>query len=213
VSTLRAIHTKFMVPTVLEFIGLLEGKSLSLDDILALRRQLHAPFRLHPLGFISCILLSDGPKKIRLHYWPLSGGEQQSPGCQIHDHLFEFKSWVFAGQVQNIEYTISDSGKQLAEYRTMYDGDHSILLKTGRTTRLVESRRSTYGPGSTYILSAGVLHETIRLGAEAAFTVLAATDTKNVRPLVLGPLDGEARYLYKRELLDDSVAERLIAGA
>lgn len=210
---LQATHIDAMSSSISDFVELLDKGRLSLDQLLALRRQLKAPFRLHPLGFIACVLLSDGPKKIRLHYWPVAGAAQQSPECQIHDHLFEFKSWVFSGEVQNVEYDISDSGNEFSEYRTEYVGNQSILLKTDRTVRLTESRRSTYGAGSTYNLSAGVLHETIRLGAKPAFTVLAATDVTAARPLVLGPLDGEYRYVYQRELLAESIVEHLFAEA
>lgn len=188
---------------------------MTLQALLSLRRQLGAPFRLHPLGFIACTLLSEGPSKIRLHYWPVEGGSQQSRNCQIHDHLFNFKSWVFAGKVQNIEYSVCNcqSGCEMVEYRTEYVNDLSILSKTGRTLRLKESRRTTYQAGSTYSLSAGAFHETIRLGMSPAFTVLVAQEVSSAPPLVLGPSDGENRYVYRRELLEESVVERMLAGA
>jgi hypothetical protein len=185
---------------------------MRLPTLLALRRQVRAPFRLHPLGFIACTLISEGPKKVRLHYWPVTGGAQQSPHCQIHDHLFEFKSWVFTGAVQNIEYSVSDSGIELAEYRAEYVADLSVLSKTGNTLRLVETRRTIYRAGSRYQLPAGVLHETIRVGMEPAFTVLIANDVSTKLPLVLGPLGGQDRYLYRRQLLSESDAGRLITG-
>lgn len=202
-----------MSPSISETIAALDEGRTSLQKLLALRRQLKAPFRLHPLGFIACTLLSEGPRKVRLHYWPVTGGAQQSPDCQIHDHLFEFKSWVFAGTVQNIEYTISESGCELAEYRTDYMDDLSILSKTGRTLRLAEARRTTYCAGSTYNLAAGVLHETLRLGGEPAFTVLFANEVSAAPPLVLGPSDGKSQYVYRRERLEESVAERIFAWA
>lgn len=202
-----------MAPSISEITKALEEGRISLRTILSLRRQLRAPFRFHPLGFIACTLLTDGPKKVRLHYWPISGGTPQSPDCQIHDHLFEFKSWVFLGEVQNIEYSISDSGVELAEYQTEYVDDLSIISKTGRTLRLAEICRTTYQAGSTYSLSAGVLHETVRLGMKPAFTVLVANEVSAAPPLVLGPRNGENRYVYRRELLEESVAELIIAGA
>lgn len=204
-----------MAPSILDITQALEEGSISLQSLLLLRRKLRTPFRLHPLGFIACTLLSEGPKKVRLHYWPVADTSQQSPDCQIHDHLFEFKSWVFAGEVQNIEYSVSksQSGREMAEYRAEYVDDLSILERTGRTLRLAEACRSTYRAGSTYSLSAGVLHETVRLGAEPAFTVLVAHEVSAAPPLVLGPRDGENRYVYRRELLEESVIERIFAGA
>lgn len=200
-----------MSPTFSEIVDDLQKGRISLQKLLLLRRLLKAPFRLHPLGFIACTLLSEGPRKVRLHYWPADGGVQQSPDCQIHDHLFEFKSWVLAGEVRNIEYAISEFGREFAEYRTEYADDLSILLKTNKAVRLMETSRATYGAGATYGLAAGVLHETIRLGIEPAFTVLVANEVSAAQPLVLGPCDGESRYVYRRELLDESVIERILA--
>jgi hypothetical protein len=214
-STLQTIRIETMTPLIPEITQALEEGSISLQSLLLLRRQLKAPFRLHPLGFIACTLLSDGPRKIRLHYWPVAGASQQSSDCQIHDHLFEFKSWVFAGEVQNIEYSVShsQSGSEMAEYRTEYVDDLSILSKTGRTLRLQETCRTTYGTGSKYSLAAGVLHETIRLGMEPAFTVLVAHEVSAAPPLVLGRCDGENRYVYRREQLEESIVQRILAGA
>ena len=211
----QTIRIDAMAPSISEVTQALEQGSMSLQSLLLLRQQLKAPFRLHPLGFIACTLLSDGARKVRLHFWPVAGASQQSPDCQIHDHLFEFKSWVFAGEVQNIEYSVStsQSGCEMAEYRTEYADDLSILSKTGRTLKLTEMRRTTYGTGATYSLSAGVLHETIRLGAVPAFTVLVAREVSAAPPLVLGPRDGENRYVYRRELLEESAVDRILAGA
>jgi hypothetical protein len=101
----------------------------------------------------------------------------------------------------------------MAEYKTEYADDLSILLKTGRTLKLTETCRTTFAIGSTYSLSAGVLHETIRLGTKPAFTVLVAHEVSAAPPLVLGPRDGENRYVYRRELLKESAVERILAGA
>jgi hypothetical protein len=203
-----------MPVSIREVTQALEEGSISLQALLLLRRQLKAPFRLHPLGFIACTLLSDGPQKVRLHYWPVAGGSQQSPDCQIHNHLFNFRSWVLAGEVQNIEYSVSnsDAGREMAEYRTEYLHDQSILSKTGRTLRLTETRRTAYPAGSTYSLAAGVLHETVRLGLEPAVTILVADEVSTAPPLVFGPRDGENRYAYRRAVVDEAVVEGMLAG-
>ncbi|MDM5102466.1 hypothetical protein [Aeromonas salmonicida] len=192
---------------------LLEQKSVTLADLLKLRSKLNVPFRLHPLGFFACTLLTEGTRKLRLHYWPVAGATQQSPECQIHDHLFEFRSWVLTGAVENIEYIISSEGRELAVYQTEYSGNQSILSKMDFTLKLTEQKRKLYQAGSSYSMSAGVLHETVRLGSEPVFTVLVTNDVSTSAPVVLGPINGQQQYIYERDIVQESVVVAMLAEA
>jgi hypothetical protein len=182
-------------------------------DLLAMRQTLRAPFRLHPLGFIACTLLTEGALKLRLHYWPVHGGVQQSPDCQIHDHLFEFQSWVLSGAVENIEYKLSATGNEYSVYETEYRDGQSILTKTGQLVRLVERDRGVFKEGESYSVAAGTLHETGRVGGSPAFTVLVANDVSSTAPLVFGSKAGLDRYSYTRSVVEETVVERLLAAA
>jgi hypothetical protein len=190
----------------------LETGQLTATDLLSMRQELGAPFRLHPLGFIVCTLLTEGASKFRLHFWPVIGGVQQSPECQIHDHLFEFKSWVLAGAVENIEYVASAQGESFALYRTEYIGDRSQLTKTDNTLRLAEVERRTHFAGSSYVVPAGVLHETTRVGTRPALTVLVTTDVSSAAPLVAGPANGHESYVYERRVVDEAAIQEMLAG-
>ncbi|MFQ2322734.1 hypothetical protein [Aeromonas dhakensis] len=192
---------------------LLEQKNITLADLLKLRSKLNVPFRLHPLGFLACTLLTEGTRKLRLHYWPVAGATQQSPECQIHDHLFEFRSWVLTGAVENIEYIISSEGRELAVYQTEYSGNQSILSKMDFTLKLTEQKRKLYQAGSSYSMSAGVLHETVRLGSEPVFTVLVTNDVSTSAPVVLGPINGQQQYIYERDIVQESVVVAMLAEA
>lgn len=202
-----------MKPSLDQIERQLECGCFSLAEFLSLRRTLGAPFRQHPLGFLACRLLAEGPRNLRLHFWPLTGAEQQHPQCQIHDHLFEFRSWVLAGTLENVEYGVSPQGCEFAVYRTEYAGHCSSLVKTGETQHLAELGRYTLVPGMSYRVRAGVLHETIRVGATPAFTVLITTDVSTEAPLVLCPPDGPERYTYERHMVDEAVVDALIAEA
>jgi len=202
-----------MTPSIEQVERQLERGAFSLAELLSLRRALRAPFRQHPLGFLACRLLTEGPRNLRLHFWPLSGGAQQHPHCQIHDHLFEFKSWVLAGTLENVEYGLSSKGQEFAIYRAEYAGHRSSLVKTGGVQRLSELSRYTLEAGTSYSVQAGVLHETIRVGTAPAFTVLATNDVSAEAPLVLCPLDGPERYTYERHVVEESVVETLLAEA
>jgi hypothetical protein len=199
-----------MAPTIEQLQRQLAHGQLAISELLSLRCQLRVPFRLHPLGFLACTLLVEGARKFRLHYWPIASAVQQSPECQIHDHLFEFTSWVLAGSVENIEYGASSTGPEYAAYQTEYARDQSTLIKTTRTLRLVEISRRTFSAGSSYVVPAGVLHETVRIGPDPACTVLVTNDVSTSPPLVVGPVDGRERYVYQRAVVDEATLEAFL---
>jgi hypothetical protein len=191
----------------------LEHGDLGLPELLSLRRTLGAPFKLHPLGFVVSTLITEGARKLRLHFWPLAGAAQQSPAHQIHDHLFQLRSWVLAGAVENVEYAACPTGgKEFAVYTTTYSGDCSILKKTDATLRLTERRRCTYNAGKSYVIDVGVLHETVRIGYKPALTVLVTTDRSAAPPIVLGPLSGQSLYVYERRIFEEGAVEDMLAA-
>ena len=202
-----------MPHSIAQIESLLERGAVRLPELLSLRRELQAPFKLHPLGFMVCTLLIEDTRRLRLHYWPAAGGAQQSPECQIHDHLFEFRSWVLEGTVENIVYVPSPEGAEHAVYEAQYAGDRSILTKTAATLLLAVQYRSAYPAGSCYAVGASVLHETVRLGPTPAFTVLVTNDVSEASPLVLGPMNGQQTYVYHREIVPEAVVAELLAEA
>lgn len=189
----------------------LKEGNISLQELLSMRREARAPFRSHPLGFYACTLIDEGDRKIRLHFWPIDGGAPQSPDCQIHDHLFSFRSWVIYGSVENIEYTTSPEGQEFSVYRTEYSGYTSTLTKTNDVRNLSVQKRESFSAGSSYDVKAGTLHKTVRTGAQPAFTVLATRDVSTTLPIVLGPIDGLERYTYRREVIDDTLVEATLS--
>lgn len=188
----------------------LKEGNISLQELLSMRREARAPFRLHPLGFYACTLIDQGDRKIRLHFWPIDGGAPQSPDCQIHDHLFAFRSWVIYGSVENIEYTTSPEGQKFSVYRTEYSGHTSTLTKTNDVRILSVQKCESFSAGSSYEVKAGTLHKTVRTGAQPAFTVLATRDVSTKLPIVLGPINGLEEYTYRREAVDDMLVEAML---
>ncbi len=187
-----------------------EGR-ISLQDLLSIRHEVRAPFRLHPLGFYACTLIAEGTRKIRLHFWPTDEGAPQSQDFQIHDHLFAFRSWVLSGAVENVEYTTSPGGQKFSVYRTEYIEHASTLTKTSAARTLSVQRRYTYSAGSSYEVAAGTLHETIRIGTQPAITVLSTSDVSNSSPIVLGPTDGSDRYTFQRAEIDETLVEAMLS--
>jgi hypothetical protein len=156
------------------------------------------PFRHHPLGFLICTMFSDPPEHGRIHIWPALNASSEDVVCPIHDHVFEFTSWVLAGELQNIEYHVSATGRPHAMYHAEYTGNRSVLVRTSSIVNLEESSRVVHPTGSVYSVASGQLHETRLVGPGPAVSVLLTTDKNSGPPIVLGPLDGVHRYDYYR---------------
>lgn len=176
---------------------------LTLDEVLRFRTLNNLPFRAHPLGFMVCNLISDGPRKLRLHVWPEGPQATDDAACSIHDHLFNFESLVLAGKLVNIEYQRSSNGREFARYNAKYIGDVSVLERTSESMRVLESSRTTIGTGSFYSIEAGVLHETLRVDNSFVATLLVTFDVSNEPPVVLGPMDGADEYRFHRVVLPE----------
>lgn len=186
--------------TIGEFVELLDNGKLALDDVLKIRDLMNAPFKVHPLGFYSCILLHENNQKIRLHYWDsITNAEQQSSELMIHDHIFDFKSWIMLGALENIEYEESDEGERYYLYSTKYENDSSILKITDDSLKITYKNSIVYTQGMSYVMGANVLHKT-RSVAERTFTILHTQDTGNTSPRVLSNTNmSESEIIFQRK--------------
>lgn len=190
--------------TIGEFVELLDNGQLTLDSILKIRALINAPFKVHPLGFYSCTLLHENNQKIRLHYWDsITNGEQQSSELMIHDHIFNFKSWVMLGALENIEYEISDDGEKYYLYSTRYENNLSILKITDDSLKITHKNSSIYTHGMSYVMGANVLHKTRSL-TDRAFTILHTQDTGYTSPRVLSNTNtSESEIIFHRKDVDE----------
>lgn len=189
----------------------LDRREISSTSLFSLVEREDAQFRWHPLGFIVCTLMVDGPWKARLHCWPSGQARPQGEECEIHDHVFDFSSWVLTGEVENIEYEVDPSGAPYAIYSTEYIGELSILRKTTQTIHLAVRSSSMHRAGSKYEVRAGQLHETRRIGTAPAVTVLITHDVSTQTPTVVGPLAGAAKYEYVRSRVSETDLRRVLA--
>lgn len=198
--------------TINGFIDLLEKQMLSLKDILDIRTSLKRPFKKHPLGFYSCTLLEEDSYKIRLHYWDkLINEDMQSSELTIHDHIFNFKSWVMLGSIENIQYQEDDNGQIYNVYSGVYQENYSILKKTSKVLKIKKQSTNIFKNGESYTMSAGVLHET-KLLDNLTFTVLYTEDTNLKNPLVLGSTSLEnTQYIYERSEINEVEIKNLLS--
>ena len=155
----------------------------------------------HPLGFIMCKLSDEGTRKIRLHIWPGNKRKIQNPAWLIHDHLFDLKSWVLVGKIQNQEFEPLYSEPSKRIYFASYKGEKSVLERSDKTVSLVERKVEIIRAGQIYGISAGVFHKSSTVNDCTAITVCETIDKLNRKPMVIGENDGKEMYTYTRSMV------------
>ncbi|VVQ16598.1 hypothetical protein PS925_04171 [Pseudomonas fluorescens] len=168
-------------------------------------------FRAHPLGFISCAIFIEGHRKARLHIWPFWEGVSQGEGVAIHDHVFDFTSWVLSGEVINKLLYVDEGGRAHSVYDASYLGESSILIKRDENINIIEGGSFRFSAGGRYSMCAGQLHETKAVGAGITVTVLITNDVSSHSPLVIGPLSGPERYEYCRKVISSEELAEIIS--
>lgn len=179
----------------------LDAWSLSPADLIGICLSRGFEFRAHPLGFISCVFLVEGDRKARLHIWPISENISQGEGVTIHDHVFNFTSWVLAGEIINRCVFVDGAGMPCSVYEASYAGDSSVLVRKNETINIMDGEVQRYSTGMRYSMRAGQLHETRSVGSSVAVTVLITHDVSTSHPLVIGSISGRDKHEYHRRPL------------
>lgn len=188
----------------------LDAWSLSPIDVIEMCLSRGLEFRAHPLGFISCAIFVEGDRKARLHIWPISENICQGEGVTIHDHIFNFTSWVLAGEIINRCVFIDKTGTPCSIYEASYANESSILVKKNGTLNIMEGKIQRYSAGMRYSMCAGQLHETRSINNSVAVTVLITHDVSATLPLVIGSLSGREKHEYYRRLLSRDELNEII---
>jgi hypothetical protein len=180
----------------------LSEKLYTAHEIIELAIKMGAPFVWHPLGFLMCKLSQEEGRNIRLHIWPDNNDKVQEPAWLIHDHLFELKSWVLAGSIENIEYEVVPGKSNYSIYHASYEHNRSILNRTEKTVNIIERNRFVVDAGDVYQVATGVLHQSVSLYSGTAVTVCETIDKHENQPAIVGDLTGQSRYSYTRSIVD-----------
>ena len=187
-----------------DWISSLNSKELSAFDAIQLGRDKGAKFVWHPLGFILCNLFEEGERKIRLHIWPNNNDRMQKPAWLIHDHLFNLKSWVIAGKIENTAYLVTKGSPNCRIYNARYEKGSSVLYRTDRKICIAEDVKSLLSAGEQYNVPSGVLHQSVSVSEMTSVTVCETIDQPNVSPIIAGDIDGADRYSYTRAIVDET---------
>ncbi|MEU6238366.1 hypothetical protein [Kitasatospora sp. NPDC047058] len=174
----------------------------------------------HPLGFFCLPVLRDGVFGVCVHVFgaaadrpdPAGGG----PGPdtrEIHCHSWELKSSVLYGRVGNLRVAVHDEPDRPTHraYEVHSTAGADEIRPTPRLVRWEALGGRTSTRGETYTLAAGEFHATVLPGGAPAATVVLGRSVPGPVDVVLGPVDGAARRVVRRQC--DAARTARIAGA
>ncbi|WP_405359160.1 hypothetical protein OG535_07940 [Kitasatospora sp. NBC_00085] len=169
----------------------------------------------HPLGFFCLPVLRDGEFGVCVHVF---GPDADAPGPaggvrEIHCHSWELKSSVLYGRVGNLRVAVHDEPDRPTHraYEVYSAGGTDEIRPTARLVRWEPLGERTSARGETYTLGAGEFHTTVLPGGAPAATVVLGRSVPGPVDVVLGPLDGGARRVVRRQC--DAVRTARIAEA
>jgi hypothetical protein len=195
-----------------EWVSALNEKAFSPHDIVQIGKEVGAKFNWHPLGFIICKLSEEGEKTIRLHIWPNNSNRVQEPAWLIHDHLFDLKSWVLSGKIENTEYEITNDNPNFSVYQASYDKEKSILHRTDQKLSIKVKHKTIINTGGIYQVSSGVLHQSVSLSKATSLTICETINKFDKSPIIAGDISGMDIYSYTRSIVSDNDLYEIIGN-
>lgn len=157
--------------------------------------------RLHGNRFIQVDMLP----LVRMHFWSdLIPRAQQRP-APIHSHDYGFESTILSGQLLNIIYRVTETGRQphaTSNIQLMYDiytvdRDNGLLVPNALTCVLKAHHIEYYRAGMSYRMRMGQIHGTAYIGH--AITVLHAEPRQPFEIQVFVPKGVEPDNDYRRD--------------
>lgn len=136
------------------------SETLTLHDQVLVARFIEEEPRVHPNGFIQLNL--DERHDRRLHVWHPSIPSQGINS--VHDHVFDMRSRVVAGEMVNRTYLITKDWREEFNTHVVWNVEYApgsfeaTLRATEETCFLELDRREVIKAGETYWLPAGVPH-------------------------------------------------------
>lgn len=111
-------------------------------------------FKYHKLGKISSFA------EFRLHFW-INTDDIQDKDLQVHDHSFNFTSFVVNGQIINTKYKpIQKPNSNGYIYEVKFENEKSDLILNKKDCYLHEAEISIVNQGEFYKMVSNEFHET-----------------------------------------------------
>ncbi|GLS35241.1 hypothetical protein GCM10010869_08290 [Mesorhizobium tianshanense] len=160
-------------------------------------------FRLHPLGFF---YLQDGAgegRTRRVHIWLPDGPDR--PENDRHQHSFGIESLMIAGRMRSELFRFEEEAEGPdVEYAVAYEGQKSILTRSGRRGRLHAIASFEVAARATYKLEAGVIHRVL-VTARPCITLVQTLEQR----IPIFSYGHEDEAAFDRRLCTGSEAERI----
>lgn len=162
-------------------------------DLITSRR---AEPSIHENGFIQVPLNPD--RTIRLHVWPDGHLQRQATVNTIHDHRFDFRSYILAGRLVHIEYdwTSGVNGKYLA-----WLANTCGTLERDWFGDVTERSENVFTAGSHYTFGRSRFHDTYGVGLTTTLMFKTGNDPA-VTPRILCLRDEPPDNTYDRTIQD-----------
>ncbi|PBB41737.1 hypothetical protein CK222_21515 [Mesorhizobium sp. WSM3866] len=130
---------------------------ITFDEI----RKQGSAIRVHGNGFIQI----DLPDNKRVNVWGHPAIPRQNVATQLHDHRFDFYSFVLRGAMCNATYHAWPVCEIVRATHDVYTplaraGEDTILVPFGEPLRVGPYHAHVYPAGESYRLPAGMIHET-----------------------------------------------------
>ncbi len=153
----------------------------------------------HPLGFVSCTLVSGCDWALKVHLWPQGKRLTKSPNWPIHDHSFRIASRILHGSIRNREYSLK-RGSRFELYRVDYESKASVLVPTAKLTDIRLRRSIKHSTDDSYAVEIGQFHNSVVSTASTAATLVLKTQGNLQPPFVIGRPFSEDRLIpvYQR---------------
>jgi GrpB-like predicted nucleotidyltransferase (UPF0157 family) len=154
----------------------------------------------HPLGFVSCTLISTDSWALKIHLWPKNDRKPKTPNWEIHDHLFHIDSRVLKGTIRNIMFK-ETQGTSLEHYTALYNEKNSVLTPVGKFCDVQVHSDVELRAGSRYIMESGEFHQGHVKNDNLTVTLVLKSKKIAGAPRILGKpgLSGADLSPYNRE--------------
>lgn len=146
----------------------------------------------HVLGFVQSRIATVDGRELRIHHWPAGARFAEEP----HTHLWELTSYVLAGSMRSLTYTVepsrSDTLFQLYSVKQLDSGTIREPLEANVT--VLKIAEETHARGSIYTVPQGAFH-TSEPSSSSALTLIITGRATAPRPHVAVARDSDpARF-------------------
>lgn len=144
-------------------------------------------FQKHPLGFKYFKLGNiSNFEEFRLHFW-VNTNDKQDDDLQIHDHSFDFESFVVSGSIINNKYEIINlNNSEGYVYDVKFRNEKSKLILNTEKCYIKQTASEVINCGKFYNMISNEFHESIN-NEDLTLTLLKITRSCDKTARVFSP--------------------------